>query len=181
MLDGYMPNKWVFVGTGILLALYAAPKDEIKSDFADLNEVVKAASEDIIPYTKGYIFNCKPLGVYDGDGPIYCANGVKIRLAGIAAREINNECLDKHPCPTTSGIEARDYLAILLGNVKGITSKGYISITGQALKCISRGVDKYKRVTAFCHSPKYGDLSCAMLESGKVAKWQKYWNDHKCP
>ena len=40
----------------------------------------------------GASFTCTPTAVWDGDGPIWCAEGPKIRLAGIAAREIDGEC-----------------------------------------------------------------------------------------
>lgn len=36
----------------------------------------------------GQSFNCTPTAVYDGDGPIWCAEGPHIRLSGIAAREM---------------------------------------------------------------------------------------------
>jgi hypothetical protein len=32
------------------------------------------------------LFLCTPVAVYDGDGPIHCREGQKIRVAGIAAR-----------------------------------------------------------------------------------------------
>lgn len=35
---------------------------------------------------QGTSFTCTPTRVWDGDGPIWCAEGPKIRLAGIAAR-----------------------------------------------------------------------------------------------
>jgi endonuclease YncB( thermonuclease family) len=34
----------------------------------------------------GAAFTCTPVRVWDGDGPIWCAEGPKVRLAGIAAR-----------------------------------------------------------------------------------------------
>src|SRR5687767_12542809 len=47
----------------------------------------------------GQSFACTPTAVWDGDGPIWCAEGPKIRLAGIAAREIDGTCKKGHPCP----------------------------------------------------------------------------------
>ena len=61
---------------------------------------------------------CTPIAVFDGDGPIWCDEGPKIRLAGIAAREIDGTCRPHHPCPDASGIEARDALVLLLGGAK---------------------------------------------------------------
>ena len=45
------------------------------------------AAVAIIP--AGPSFTCTPTAVYDGDGPIWCAEGPRIRLAGIAAREMD--------------------------------------------------------------------------------------------
>ena len=40
----------------------------------------------------GQSFTCTPTAVWDGDGPIWCAEGPKVRLAGISAREIDGTC-----------------------------------------------------------------------------------------
>ena len=34
----------------------------------------------------GQTFTCTPTHVWDGDGPIWCAEGPHVRLSGIAAR-----------------------------------------------------------------------------------------------
>jgi endonuclease YncB( thermonuclease family) len=41
----------------------------------------------IIP--AGQAFTCTPTHVWDGDGPVWCSEGPRIRLSGIAAREID--------------------------------------------------------------------------------------------
>lgn len=46
--------------------------------------------------------------VWDGDGPIWCAQGLRVRLAWIAARDIDGTCPRGHPDPKASGIAARD-------------------------------------------------------------------------
>lgn len=43
-------------------------------------------------------FVCTPVAVWDGDGPIWCKEGPKIRIAGIAAREMDGTCSRGHPC-----------------------------------------------------------------------------------
>jgi endonuclease YncB( thermonuclease family) len=40
----------------------------------------------------GQTFECTPIRVWDGDGPVWCAEGSRIRLSGIAAREIDGTC-----------------------------------------------------------------------------------------
>ena len=59
-------------------------------------------------------FICTPVKLWEGDGPIHCAEGPKVRLAGIAAREIDGTCREGHPCPAADGVAARNYLAGLL-------------------------------------------------------------------
>ncbi|MCY7397374.1 MAG: hypothetical protein LH466_00860, partial [Sphingomonas bacterium] len=66
-----------------------------------------AASEAV---RSGTTFPCTAVAVWDGDGPIWCAEGPRIRLAGVAARELDGSCRQSHPCPVPSGIFARDTL-----------------------------------------------------------------------
>src|SRR5690606_18787438 len=73
-------------------------------------------------------FVCTPTQVWDGDGPIWCAEGPRIRLAGIAAREIDGSCMPGHPCPQASGIEARNRLVSLLGGARGTAATGHIRV-----------------------------------------------------
>lgn len=132
----------------------------------------------IIP--SGQNFDCTPIRVWDGDGPIWCAEGVKVRLSGIAAREMNETCLKGHPCPKKSAIEARDALVNLIGVKVGLAAQGHILVQGPAMKCLSVGGAGGNRTAAFCVSPKSGDLSCAMVKGGWALQWNKYWGDHKC-
>ena len=61
----------------------------------------------------GQSFDCTPTAVWDGDGPIWCAEGPHIRLSGIAAREMDGTCRPGHPCPAANPIAARDHLVAL--------------------------------------------------------------------
>ncbi|MDP9412801.1 MAG: hypothetical protein M3Q08_01645 [Pseudomonadota bacterium] len=133
--------------------------------------------------TAGTRFSCTPIKVYDGDGPIWCAEGPRVRLAGIAAREMNGTCRPGHPCPAVSAEASRDHLARLLsGGVRKSehTSTGHIAVTGPKLSCISNGSAGGKRVAAWCVSPTVGDLSCRMVRDGYALKWPRYWRDHRC-
>ncbi|WP_298815064.1 hypothetical protein [uncultured Sphingomonas sp.] len=40
----------------------------------------------------GQNFRCTPTRVWDGDGPVWCAEGPRLRIAGIAAREADGRC-----------------------------------------------------------------------------------------
>lgn len=128
----------------------------------------------------GVSLNCTPIRVWDGDGPICCAEGPRIRLAGIAAREMNGGCSVGHPCPAANAIQARDHLVRLLGGGIGTTSTGHIVIDGPRLSCVSAGSANGSRTAAWCRSPRIGDLSCRMVEDGYAARWPRYWRGHRC-
>lgn len=82
----------------------------------------------------GASFTCTPTAVWDGDGPIWCAEGPRIRIAGVAAREMDGSCRPNHPCPSVSGIDARDRLVALLGGPRGKLSTGHVKVrSGQRL------------------------------------------------
>ena len=128
----------------------------------------------------GDSFACTPTKLWDGDGPIHCAEGPRVRLSGIAAREADGSCRPGHPCPDASAQAARDTLAALLGRVTGTAREGHLLIEGPTIFCTSAGSAGGKRTAAWCVSPTAGDLSCAMVASGTAAKWDRYWRGHAC-
>jgi len=128
----------------------------------------------------GSTFTCTPVAVWDGDGPIWCAEGPRIRLSGIAAREIDGSCRPGHPCPASSGRMARDHLVNLLGGARGRLSTGHVAVRGPALRCRSMGSGKGARTAALCSAPVHGDLSCAMVRSGHALRWRSYGGDDLC-
>ena len=123
---------------------------------------------------------CTAISVWDGDGPIQCREGWKVRLNGIAAREIDGSCRRGHPCPTPTGIAARDALVRLLGGPIGRRSDGHILIRPIVLRCTTTGTS-YDRITAWCSTPAGRDLSCAMISGGWALRWDRYWHQHRCP
>jgi hypothetical protein len=72
----------------------------------------------------GQTFVCTPTHVWDGDGPVWCAEGPHLRLSGIAAREMDGTCRSNQPCPDASAIETRDALVALLGGSQGQNRDG---------------------------------------------------------
>lgn len=128
----------------------------------------------------GTSFICTPTRVWDGDGPIWCAEGPKIRLAGIAAREMDDKCNPGHPCPAAKGSVARDHLVRLLGGPRGRAKTGHIFVRSAPLRCHSQGGGKGSRTAAWCVSPAAGDLSCAMVRSGYALRWRRYGGDRVC-
>ena len=127
----------------------------------------------------GQLFDCTPTAVWDGDGPIWCAEGAHIRLSGIAAREMDGTCRPGHPCPAADPIAARDHLVALLGKRSGVRPTGHISVRGPTMRCRSAGAGG-NRTAAFCTSPRSGDISCAMVRDGYAARWDRYWQGHRC-
>lgn len=128
----------------------------------------------------GETFTCTPTRVWDGDGPIWCAEGPRIRLSGIAAREMDGTCRANQPCPRASAEEARDALVSLVGRPVGVSREGHILVEGPAMTCRSEGSGGGSRTAAWCVSPRSGDLSCAMVRGGWALRWDRYWRNHRC-
>lgn len=135
----------------------------------------------------GTPFPCTPTRVWDGDGPIWCAEGPKIRLSGIATREVEMRggrivdagCQPSHPCPTVDGVMARDALVRLVGTPVGTARTGHVLVRGITLECVSGGSGRGERTVASCSGP-IGDLSCAMVAGGYALRWQAYWGRRSC-
>lgn len=128
----------------------------------------------------GRTFTCTPTAVWDGDGPVWCAEGPKVRIAGVAAREMDGSCRPGQPCPAVGAEEARDRLVRLLGGPRGTLETGHIEVRAPPMQCLSDGSAGGSRTAAWCTSPTFGDLSCAVVEAGGVVRWPRYWRDHRC-
>jgi len=129
----------------------------------------------------GHSFTCTPTRVWDGDGPVWCAEGPRIRLAGIAAREIDGSCRSGQPCPAASATAARDYLVGLLGTPTGRSREGHVLVRGSPITCLSEGNGRGDRTAAWCTRSDGLDVSCAMIASGLALRWDRYWRRHRCP
>lgn len=128
----------------------------------------------------GATFTCTPIAVWDGDGPIWCAEGPKIRIAGVAAREIDGSCRRGHPCPAVDGLVARDRLVRLFGGARGRVATGHVRVRSAPMRCQSDGRANGSRTAAWCHSPVFGDLSCAAVRVGSAVRWRSFWRGHRC-
>ena len=128
----------------------------------------------------GSTFTCTPIAVWDGDGPIWCAEGPRIRIAGVAAREIDGSCKSSQPCPLVSGPEARDRLVRLFGGAKGILNTGHIKVNSAPMGCVSEGSAGGSRTAAWCYSASVGDLSCSVVSAGGAIRWARFWLNHQC-
>ena len=128
----------------------------------------------------GEEFTCTPTRVWDGDGPVWCEEGPHVRVAGVAAREIDDSCRPNQPCPTASGAEARNALVKLIGTPPGRRLSGHVLVTGPAMRCVSVGDGVGTRTAAWCVSPLAGVVSCAMVKGGWALRWERYWQGHNC-
>lgn len=137
-----------------------------------------ANGAEVIP--DGETFTCTPTAVWDGDGPIWCDEGPRVRLSGIAARELDGSCSSGHPCPDKGAHEARDALVRLVGKPTGVGRHGHIEVSGPAMTCLSDGSAGGSRTAAWCVSPIGGDINCVMVAGGWAARWDRYWRGHKC-
>ena len=129
----------------------------------------------------GQAFTCTPVRVWDGDGPIWCVEGPRLRLAGIAAREADGTCRPNQPCPAGSAEAARDALVALIGRPIGRSREGHILVSASPMRCQSTGPADGDRTGAWCDTASGTDLSCAMVASGFALRWPRYWNRHPCP
>lgn len=113
-------------------------------------------------------FLCLVLTVHDGDGPLHCANGVSIRVAGIQAPDFQ----DTDPCRRGRGNYVCDDKA-------AERSRRIVDtmVRGRTLTC--RQVDKsYRRVVAVC-SLDGRDLACSIIAAGGAVRWDRYWRRYR--
>lgn len=129
----------------------------------------------------GQTFTCAPVAVWDGDGPVWCAEGLRLRLAGIAAREMDNSCKPGQPCPAAAADLARNALVLLVGRPIGSGAHGHVLIEGPPLRCRSNGPAGGRGTGAWCLSPSSADTSCAMVRGGWAARRERFWQGHRCP
>src|SRR3954453_5011074 len=93
------------------------------------------APAQIVP--AGSSFRCTPTEAWDGDGPIWCAEGPKVRIAGVAARQMDGSSRPNQPCPPVNAIDARDRLVRLLGGPRGTRTEGHIVVRSATMTCRS--------------------------------------------
>lgn len=130
---------------------------------------VLLAAAAVVP--AGHAFVCTPVRVWDGDGPVWCEEGPRLRIAGIAAREMDGTCRRGHPCPEASGERARDALVVLLGKDVGRALQGHVMVQGEKMRCVATG-RSYGRTVAQCRLADGRDLAEAMVQTGTVLRWQ---------
>jgi hypothetical protein len=93
---------------------------------------------------------------------------------------MDGTCRRGHPCPEASATQARDALVRLLGGARGSNSTGHVIVAGPKLTCRSEGSAGGNRTAAWCRLPTGPDLSCAMIRTGTVLRWDRYWKGPAC-
>lgn len=109
-------------------------------------------------------FECIVVSVYDGDGPIHCANGVKIRVAGIQAPDFERA----EPC-------RRRKAGYVCSNLEAALAQQRVSrlVMGKTLACHQVGTS-YARIVARCTLPDRSDLACSIVTLGAAEWWPGY-------
>ena len=79
----------------------------------------------------GETFTCTPTAGWDGDGPIWCAEGPHVRISGIVPREMDGTCRENQPCPSATALRARDALIGLFGDARAPTALVTSGLPGQ--------------------------------------------------
>lgn len=111
---------------------------------------------------------CQVVKVHDGDGPIHCANGAKIRVAGVQAPDFASA----EPCRK----RRRGYVC---DDRKALASKRVAERLTLGKRLVCQPVDRsYNRIVARCALPNGNSLSCSLLARGAVTKWQTYWSKY---
>lgn len=103
-------------------------------------------------------FSCQVSRITDGD-TLRCADGTRVRLHAVAARESDGSCRRGHPCPSASASDATAKLSELAN--------------GLTLQCEQTGIS-HNRVVAICRNEANVEINCAMIESGTAVIWPRY-------
>jgi endonuclease YncB( thermonuclease family) len=110
-------------------------------------------------------FTCTVTRVHDGDGPLWCSNGIKVRVAGVQAPDFESAapCRARRAGYTCSNASAERGRRI----VERLTLH-------RTMRCRATG-NSYSRVVARCTLADGRSLSCAVLAAGAGVRWESYW------
>lgn len=114
-------------------------------------------------------FVCAVIRVHDGDGPLWCRNGIKVRVAGIQAPDFESaEPCHQHRAGYTCSDTAAERSQRIVERL----------VLHRTLSC--RAVDRsYGRVVARCTLPDGRSLSCATIAAGAAVRWDRYWRRYR--
>ena len=124
---------------------------------------------DLAPSTA---FSCTGTRVHDGDGPLWCSNGIKVRIAGVQAPDFESAS----PCRAADSRRAN----YLCDDAAAKRSQQVVErlVLRKTLECESTG-KSYGRVVARCALPDGRSLSCAVIASEAAVRWDRYWRQYR--
>lgn len=117
-------------------------------------------------------FPCTVTRVHDGDGPLWCSNGIKVRIAGVQAPDFESAS------PCRAGDPRR--VNYRCDNAAAERSRLIVErlVMRTTLRCEATG-RSYRRVVARCILPDGRSLSCAAIASGAAVRWDRYWREYR--
>ena len=117
-------------------------------------------------------FVCEVVRVHDGDGPLWCANGTKVRIAGVQAPDFESAEPCRRPAARRTAYVCDDRTAA--------RSQAIVSglVLNRRLNCQPLG-RSYRRVVARCTLPDGRSLSCAVIAAGAATRWARYWRQYR--
>ncbi|MEG3086076.1 hypothetical protein U1739_01780 [Sphingomonas sp. PB4P5] len=114
-------------------------------------------------------FSCQVIRVHDGDGPLWCKNGIKVRVAGVQAPDFENA----EPC-------RRGKPAYVCSDVRAVRSQRIVEKLTLNRSMTCQPVAKsYQRVVARCTLADGRSLSCAVIAAGAAVRWDSYWRRYR--
>lgn len=125
-----------------------------------------------MPATLPPSFICEVVKVHDGDGPLWCRAGQKVRIAGIQAPDYASASPCRRP--------AAKRVTYTCDNVAAERSRRIVErlVLSQRLTC--QPVDRsYKRIVARCTLPDGRSLSCAAIAAAAAVRWDRYWRRYQ--
>ncbi len=116
-------------------------------------------------------FSCTVSRVHDGDGPLWCTNGIKVRIAGVQAPDFQSAEPCEHP-------DARR-ASYTCDNDAARRSQKIVErlVLHRTMSCQPMGMS-YKRVLARCTLADGRSLSCAVIAAGAAVRWDRYWRQY---
>ena len=116
-------------------------------------------------------FTCDVVRVHDGDGPLWCRSGEKVRVAGIQAPDFESAAPCRRLAARRPAYTCDDRAAARAQRiVSGLT-------LGKRLTCQPQG-KSYSRIVARCRLPDGRSLSCAAIASGAAVRWDRFWRQY---
>lgn len=114
---------------------------------------------------------CQVVRVHDGDGPLWCRSGVKIRVAGVQAPDFESAAPCRRPASRRRTYVCDDRAAKRSRQIMERLT------LGKRLACQPMATS-YKRVVARCTLPDGRSLSCAAVAAGAAVRWDRYWREY---